>query len=45
MVPMWDPLSARILRWRRMDEPERDVYEIRRFAFEMAQLLRKNCCF
>lgn len=45
MVPMWDPPSARILRWRNMEESERDVYEIRRFAFEMAQLLRKNCCF
>lgn len=43
MVPMWDPPSARIECWRRQPENERDVYAIKRFAYEMAQLVRKNC--
>lgn len=45
MVPMWNPPSARIECWRRMPEEQRDVYEIKRFAYEMAELVRKNCMF
>lgn len=43
MVPMWNPPSARIEDWRRMPEEQRDVYEIKRFAYEMAELVKKNC--
>ena len=45
MVPMWDAPSARIACWRRQPEEERDVQAIKRFAYEMAQLVRKNCLF
>ena len=45
MVPMWDAPSARIACWRRQPEGERDVQAIKRFAYEMAQLVRKNCLF
>ncbi len=45
MVPMWNPPSARIECWRRMPEEQRDVYEIKRFAYDMAELVRKNCMF
>lgn len=45
MVPMWDPPSARIECWRKLPEEERDVYKIKQFAYEMAQLLKKNCYF
>ncbi len=45
MVPMWDPPSAKIECWRRMPEEKRDVYEIKRFAYDMAELVRKNCMF
>lgn len=43
MVPMWNPPSAKIEFWRRQPEKERDVYEIKRFAYEMAELVKKNC--
>ncbi len=45
MVPMWNPPSARLLDYRRQPEEERDVYEIRRFAYDMAKLVRENCMF
>jgi len=45
MVPMWDPPSAQIEYWRSLPEEERDIWEIRRFAYEMAELVRKNCMF
>ncbi len=45
MVPMWDPPSAKIECWRRLPEEKRDVYEIKRFAYDMAELVRKNCMF
>lgn len=45
MVPMWNPPSARIECWRRTPAEKRDVYEIKQFAYEMAQLVRKNFYF
>ncbi|MCR5293972.1 MAG: cellulase family glycosylhydrolase [Lachnospiraceae bacterium] len=45
MVPMWNPPSARLMDYRRTPEEKRDVYEIRRFAYEMAKLVRENCMF
>lgn len=45
MVPMWDPPSVQIEYWRSLPEEERDIWEIRRFAYEMAELVRKNCMF
>ena len=45
MVPMWDAPSARIAIWRAQPESERDVHAIRRFAYDMANLLRENCLF
>jgi len=45
MVPMWDAPSARIAIWRAQPEHERDVHAIRRFAYEMARLVRENCLF
>ncbi len=45
MVPMWNPPSARLMDFRRQPEKDRDVYEIRRFAYEMAKLVRENCMF
>jgi hypothetical protein len=43
MVPMWDAPSAKIATWRAQPEAERDAHAIRRFAYEMAQLVRENC--
>ena len=43
MVPMWDAPSAKIAIWRAQLEPERDAHAIRRFAYEMAKLVRENC--
>ncbi len=45
MVPMWDAPSAKIAIWRAQPESERDVHAIRRFAYEMAKLVRENCLF
>ncbi|HEX2907271.1 MAG TPA: cellulase family glycosylhydrolase, partial [Phototrophicaceae bacterium] len=45
MVPMWDAPSAKIAIWRAQPEAERDVHAIRRFAYEMAKLVRENCLF
>jgi hypothetical protein len=45
MVPMWDAPSAKIAIWRAQPEAERDANVIRRFAYDMAQLVRENCLF
>lgn len=45
MVPMWDAPSAKLQIWRAQPEAERDVYAIKRFAYDMAQLVRENCLF
>ncbi len=45
MVPMWNPPSARLMDYRSQPEEERDVYEIKRFAYEMAKLVKENCMF
>ena len=41
LVPMYDPPSARILRFREMENP--DPLEVRKFAFELAEILREKC--
>jgi len=43
MVPMWDPPSAKIACWRKLPEEQRDLYEIKRFAYNMAKLVEENC--
>lgn len=43
MVPMWDAPSARLQIWRSQPEADRDVHAIKRFAYEMAKLVRENC--
>jgi hypothetical protein len=45
MVAMWDAPSAKIQIWRAQPEAERDIHTIRRFAYDMAQLVRENCLF
>lgn len=45
MVPMWDAPSAKIAIWRAQPEQERDEHAIRRFAYDMAKLVRENCLF
>lgn len=41
MVPMYDPLTARINRLREQEKP--DILEARKLAFELVELLRKYC--
>lgn len=41
MVPMYDPPTARISRLRQQESP--DMQEARKLAYELAELLRKNC--
>ena len=43
MLPMHDLLSAKILYWRSQDPRERDTKAIRQFAYELVDLLQKNC--
>ena len=43
MVPMWDAPSARLAEFRATPEAERDVYAIKRFAYEMAKTLKESC--
>lgn len=45
MVPKWDAPSARIEIWRNQPAEERDMHEIKKFAYEMAQILKKKCYF
>jgi len=45
MVAMWDAPSAKIEIWRSQPEAERDVHVIKRFAYDMANLVRENCLF
>jgi hypothetical protein len=42
MVPMWDPPTAKIERFRNQKNP--DFYEVQHLAFELANLLKENCC-
>ena len=51
-VPMWDPPSAQLecMRrwdWEHMDDFQRREAEwkVKQFAYEMSQLVRKNCMF
>ena len=43
MVPMQVPPTARIRTWRAQDEKERDIVEIRTYAYEMARMLEEGC--
>ncbi len=45
MVPMWNAPSAQIAIWRAQPEASRDLHAIRRFAYDMAKLVRDNCLF
>ncbi len=41
LVPMQIPPTARIDAWRRQEQP--DVLEIKRFAYDLAQTLKRSC--
>ncbi|MGI5895524.1 MAG: cellulase family glycosylhydrolase [Oscillospiraceae bacterium] len=43
LVPMWNPPSAQIADWRAQPEAERDLFAIKKFAYDMAKLLRESC--
>lgn len=43
LVSMYELPSARIACWRAMQEEERDAQEIRKFAYNMAMLLKEKC--
>jgi len=43
MVAMWDAPSAKIQEWRAMPEEERNLWEIKKFAYDMAMLLKEKC--
>lgn len=43
MVPMHDMPSAKIAAWKKQAPEERDEKEIRRFAYELVQVLKENC--
>ena len=40
---MWNPPSAQIADWRAQPEAERDLLAIKKFAYDMAKLLRESC--
>ncbi len=42
-VPMYNPPSAQIASWRSQPDREKDIFAIKRFAYNMAKLL-KECC-
>lgn len=43
MVPMYVPPTAKIKAWRAQAPQERDIAEIRQYAYELAGILRKSC--
>ena len=43
MVPMYDMPSAKIAAWRKQDPKDRNEKEIRKFAYDLVQLLKENC--
>lgn len=43
MVPMYDPPRVKLLRYRGMPEEERDLDEIKDFAYSLAETLRRGC--
>ena len=43
MVPMYEPPTARIQTWRAMPAEERNLEEIRTFAYELGLTLKKCC--
>ena len=43
LVPMWDLPSAKLAGFRALPEEERNLLEIRKFAYEMAKLVQDSC--
>jgi len=43
MVAMYNPPSAKLLAFKNQPEAERDLDDIKAFAAEMAEILKKNC--
>lgn len=43
LVPMKNPPSAQITYWRNKPDRELDILEIKRFAYNMAKLLKESC--
>ena len=43
MIAMIDPPSAKIEDWRRLPDEQRNMAEIRKFAYDMAKLLKEAC--
>ena len=43
LVPMYDPPRVKLLRYRSMPEEERDLDEIKDFAYSLAETLRRAC--
>lgn len=43
MVPMIDPPSAKIADWRAMPPEERNLEEVRKFAYELGKTLKEYC--
>lgn len=41
LVPMWNPPSAVLLEYRKKDESEINIYELKKFAWEIAGLVKK----
>lgn len=43
LVPMWNPLSAQLEDFRRIAEGKRDIYRIKKFAYDVAITLKEAC--
>ena len=43
IVPMIDPPSAKIADWRAMPKEERNLEEVRKFAYELGKILKEYC--
>ncbi len=41
LVPMWNPPSAVLLEYRKKDDSEINIYELKKFAWEIAGLVKK----
>ena len=41
LVPMYEPLLPKVFKWRSQEDP--DILEIREFAYELAEILKKYC--
>lgn len=43
LVAMWNPLSAQLEDFRRIPEETRDIYKIKKFAYEVVKALKESC--